>query len=166
MGCGASSAGDGNDAAPKRWRENRTKRHEARPPSDATTLDTSALSTALLDDLRQRQRVETASMNPVKNWIESIASPSDQDNPDLYDPLRRHRLSMESVVQKQRRSVTAHTSHDASDGLTSRPSATDAQGVSDGGAEHDEGRDASNTADAADQHQTTSTDDVQHAVQS
>jgi hypothetical protein len=135
MGCGASNAADGNDAAPKRWRERngeaRAKRHEVRGGSDSlSTLDTSTLSTGLLDDLRQKQRMETASLNPVKRWIESIAAPTDQDNPDLFDPVRRHRLSMESVVQKQRRSVSAaatSTSRDTSEGVTSRPSGTEQQ---------------------------------------
>lgn len=126
MGCGASSsqAAD-NDAAPKRWRdrEQRAKRHEARSSGlvsepSASTLDTSTLSTGLLDDLRQKQRIETASLNPVKRWIEGIARPNDQDNVDLYDPIRRHKLSMESVAQKKRRTVTNSPSRDASDAPT------------------------------------------------
>jgi hypothetical protein len=130
MGCGASSAAGDNDAAPKRWRdrEQRAKRHEARSggvttEGSMTTLDTSTLSTGLLDDLRQKQRIETASINPVKRWIEGIARPSDQDNADLYDPVRRHKLSMDSVAQKKRRSGPSHQSptRDSSD-ATTRPS--------------------------------------------
>lgn len=60
------------------------------------------LSLAVLNDLRQRTVRESA--NPVTRWVENIVEPSEGDNSDLYDPLRRHKLSMESVAQRMRAS--------------------------------------------------------------
>lgn len=66
----------------------------------APSVDTSVLSVALLNDLRQKSSGGGAP--PLQAWIQNITEPSDGDNADLFDPLRRHQLSMESVEFKKR----------------------------------------------------------------
>ena len=56
------------------------------------------LSQALLNDLKVKMSKES---NSVARWVESIVEPSDTDNADLYDPRRRHMLSMESIASRQ-----------------------------------------------------------------
>jgi hypothetical protein len=36
----------------------------------------------------------------VQRWIESITEPADADAADVYDPSRRHMLSMESLQNR------------------------------------------------------------------
>jgi hypothetical protein len=65
------------------------------------------LSQALLNDLKQKSTKES---NSVTRWVESIVEPSDTDNADLYDPRRRHLLSMESIANRQQQ-MQQHQQH-------------------------------------------------------
>lgn len=115
MGCAQSvdADGRGGDAGGRRWRDRdaRIKRHEVRTDTPASigaaAVDPTVLSQPLLDDLRAKMRHEALSTAPVTKWIECITEPSADDNADLYDPVRRHRLSMESVLSRQRRSMSS-----------------------------------------------------------
>jgi hypothetical protein len=67
------------------------------------------LTQTLLADLRTKTK-EPASI--VSRWVENIVPPTVADNLDLYDPLRRHRLSMESVAARQSREESRHHRED------------------------------------------------------
>ena len=56
------------------------------------------LSQSMLVDLRSKSAKEGGSS--VQRWVDSITSPSEVDAPDVYDPLRRHFLSMDSLNAK------------------------------------------------------------------
>lgn len=55
------------------------------------------LTVTLLSDLRTRQSKEHGTS--VSRWIESIVEPG-AENPETYDPLKRHALSMDSLHTK------------------------------------------------------------------
>lgn len=116
MGCGASSEAVGgkpsrdpnSPTTGKGLRRTYSKadpnvRRSSEGASTGTPppADPSVLSQALLTDLRGRGPTNTVK-DALSRWIENIAQPNDGDNPDLYDPMRRHRLCMDSVEAKKK----------------------------------------------------------------
>ena len=61
---------------------------------------TNLLTQSLLSDLRLRSSKEGPG---IPRWVEGIVLPSEEDNVDLYDPLRRHKLAMESISTRQKK---------------------------------------------------------------
>jgi len=113
---------------------------DATPPP----VDPGVLSQALLADLRTKG---TPNAIPIRDalsrWVENICPPSDGDNPDLYDPVRRHRLCMDSVEAKKKSArlasivstggvgIVSASVYEATGGSTSAPSVADSEaGVS------------------------------------
>ena len=56
------------------------------------------LSQGMLVDLRTKAAKEGGSS--VQRWVDSIAEPEEKDSVDVFDPLRRHFISMDSLHQK------------------------------------------------------------------
>lgn len=126
MGCGASKTaessrerseqsrdkappkGKSKSPAPARQREDSTDkyRHEKEGEKEAEDKGTpgapkeegTTLTVNMIADLRTKASKEAGSS--VMRWIDCIVEPQDSDNPDLFDPMRRHVLSMESVNVK------------------------------------------------------------------
>lgn len=67
---------------------------------DANTYDNEVaqamLNQSMLVDLRQKNTKEQGSS--VQRWVDSVAAPSETDNNDVYDPIRRHFLALESLL--------------------------------------------------------------------
>jgi hypothetical protein len=106
MGCGASQ----EQQQEHRSDDRENGRAEAAPksPREAYAADPDPLedndehpvvTVAVMADLRARSR-DLHTGGTVQRWIESITEPADADAADVYDPSRRHMLSMESLQNR------------------------------------------------------------------
>lgn len=113
MGCGASAQpkDDGNDpepdhAEPKAHTSHdrsasRASRHESYATTNAVVdgdddnEDNLMVTQAVMAELRVKSKDHHGSS--VQRWIDAIAEPNDTDAADMYDPMRRHFLAMESL---------------------------------------------------------------------
>lgn len=67
-------------------------------PPEAPSEVAGPLSQSMLVDLRTRSAKESGSS--VQRWVDAIATPGENDSVEVYDPIRRHFLSMESLHHK------------------------------------------------------------------
>jgi hypothetical protein len=113
MGCGASQQRD-DPAARQDAKQPPTPAAKVKPeaarisPRDAYAPDPShdledndehpVVTVAVMSELRTRSRdMQQQQGSTVQRWIESITEPTENDATDVYDPARRHALSMESL---------------------------------------------------------------------
>ncbi len=107
MGCAASTNRKSDEQTERR--EN-TNAKGAKPSKHADYVEDSSpppehledndehptITVSVMTELRNRGR-DQPSGGTVQRWIESIAEPTEADAPDVYDPARRHALSMDSL---------------------------------------------------------------------
>lgn len=107
------------------------RNHQSSPPGGGASSSrqdvhnnssTNLLTQSLLSDLRLRS---TKDGPGIPRWVEGIVLPSVEDNVDLYDPLRRHKLAMESIATRQKKPTNGLSSssnpHHAAGSLSSQP---------------------------------------------
>jgi hypothetical protein len=108
MGCGASQEQQQQERRSDDRENGRNAEASPKSPRDTYAADPDPLedndehpvvTVAVMADLRTRSR-DLHTGGTVQRWIESITEPADADAPDVFDPSRRHMLSMESLQNR------------------------------------------------------------------
>ena len=107
MGCGASQeqqqqerhSDDRENGRAEPAQKSPRETYAAEPEPLEDNDDHPVVTVAVMADLRARSR-DLHTGGTVQRWIEYITEPAESDAPDVYDPSRRHVLSMESLQNR------------------------------------------------------------------